>query len=160
MMTSNNLVRILIAILFLLIIGCEKDEADKIEVEIETDKTIYSTDSSEIVSVNVTNRSSQSIFYICTCQIYLEELSNSQIINSWQVHGFEECLGPVEVFTDSSETFDINIQSLIDFEYIYGATFTNAVTYRLRFDLFKDFEFKNMLEDSNIFSNTFMIISD
>ena len=80
MMTSNNLVRILIAILFLLIIGCEKDEADKIEVEIETDKTIYSTDSSEIVSVNVTNRSSQSIFYICTCQIYLEELSNSQII--------------------------------------------------------------------------------
>ena len=150
-------------VLVLGITDCNLFDEEKIgKVEIETSQSRYTLDSTSVITVNVTNKSDITIYYICTCQIYLEELENNQVINSWMVHGFEECLAPVPIEVDETETFKIDIFHLnesgfIDFD---NVSFNETVNYRFKLDLFEDSSFDEILENDDRISNTFTIIDE
>ena len=136
------------------------DEEKIVNVEIVTDKSSYALDSTTVISVNVTNQSDIPIYYICTCQIYLEELENNQVINSWMVNGFEECLAPVSIEVDETETFEIDIYHLNESGFIDNASFNETVNYRFKLDLFEDSSFDKILDNNDRISNTITIIDE
>lgn len=136
------------------------DEEKIVNVEIVTDKSSYALDSTTVISVDVTNKSDIPIYYICTCQIYLEELENNQVINSWMVHGFEECLAPVPIEVDETETFEIDIYHLNESGFFDNASFNETVNYRFKLDLFEDSSFDKILDNNDRISNTITIIDE
>jgi len=139
------------------LMGCNPADESNYEVDIDTNKMAYTLHSTDTMFVEVTNLSDSSVFYICTCQIYLEEINNSNVINTWQVHGFEECLSIEAVGVDETETFVLDLFTPDPYRITSHLTPNGPYNFRLRFDLFEDSGFKNLLEGSNILSNTFTI---
>jgi len=143
--------------LWVLIVGCSLFESNNIDVEIQTDKSAYQIDSTETIHVDITNHSDDTIYYICTGQIYLEELSNSQVVNTWLVHGFEECLSPGPIESDETESFEIDLFWIWTHGFLGEMTLSEGVKFRLRVDLYEDIEFENMVTGSQVFSNQFTL---
>lgn len=156
-MTMKTPSVLLIAILALFFLSCEKED-DLYDVAIATDKPIYTLTVGEEILVSLTNNSDSTIYYICTCQIYLEEYSGSQLSNDWLVHGFEECYGPVPIASGETTAFNIDFYQLYDQGHLSDALFNNTVEYQLRLDLFEEKTFKTLLTGSNIRSNKFAIV--
>lgn len=154
-MTTNKLFILIISLASLLVISCEKDPV--YDVEITTDASSYALSDSLEIQVSVSNNSDSTIYFICTGQVYLEELSGQQVGSYWMVHGSEECLGPGPISASQVDTFQIQLGFLHEQGHLNNALFDNSVKYRLRFDLFEEKTFKTLLEGSNILSNTFSI---
>lgn len=148
----------IISIFICIFIGCNSNEEENLNIDILTNKENYTVDSTDVIKLFVTNKSDVTIYYLCTCQIYLEEMENSQLANTWMVHGFEECLAPVPIEINEADTFEINIFELNDYGPIDSALFNSTVDYRLRLDLYKDIKFAEMLDGYNTLSNRFTII--
>ena len=149
-----------ILIIALLITQCSLNEVQpNIFVKILTDESIYSMDSATTIEVTVINLSNQPIYYICTCQIQLEELKNNQVINSWMVHGFEECYSSIPIGYSKTDTFIIDLHYLYKEGFLDNAIFNNTTSYRLKLDLFEDKDFNNILEEKERISNYLRIIN-
>lgn len=142
----------------LLLAGCSLFGDDNSEIEIRTDTVDYTPIPETVISLRVSNKSDNPIFYICTGQIYLEELDGDRVVNRWMVHGFEECFGPRAIDTSEEEVFDLGFDKKSALGNIQGAAFNETVHYRMSVDLFWDAAFKRALSDQERRSNTFQIV--
>lgn len=149
---------LLFACTCLLITGCDLFGGDDTEIDIRTDETTYDAGPDDMITLSVSNKSEDPVFYICTGQIYLEELSGGQVANRWMVHGFEDCLSPEPIDVDEIEVWEIGFDEKSALGNIQNAAFSQSVQYRLTVDLFWDRAFKRALSDSERRSNTFSIV--
>lgn len=147
--------RVLTIPVLMSLIGCGLLDSDEIDIQIQTDQSNYQIDSTETIGVDVTNNSDNTIYYICTGQIYLEEISNGQTTNSWMVHGFEECYSPGPIEVDETRSFEIDLYWIWSNGFLDDLTLSSEVMYRLRFDLYEDSDFENMISGSEVLSNNF-----
>lgn len=138
--------------------GCSLFGGDGGEVEVRTDDSSYTAIADETIELTVSNRSDDPIFYLCTGQIYLEELDGDTVAKSWMIHGFEECLSSEPVDVDQKETFDLSFDEKSALGNIDGAAFSETVDYRLTVDLFRDRAFKRKITGSESRSNRFKIV--
>lgn len=138
--------------------GCSLFGDDKPEIDIRTDTGHYTPIPETVISLRVSNKSDNPIFYICTGQVYLEELDQDRVVNRWMVHGFEECLSPRAIDTSEEEVFDLGFDRKSALGNIQGAAFDETARYRMSVDLFWDPAFKRALSDEERRSNTFKII--
>lgn len=147
--------------LFILLISiflfsaCELFPGSMETVVLRTDQEIYAVDEHTTISLTVTNNLDTVIYYICTGQVYLEELNNGAVVDFWQVHGFEECLGPGPIEPGDRHLFDIRL----DLSYLQALDqvprMDETVSYRMRADLFHDNRFRNPV--SLTVSNSFRL---
>ena len=72
------------------------------EVTLETDRDSYPFGSGAVFQMTVTNHYDHAIYYVCTGQIYLEELEEGAVIDKWLVHGFELRLNRIPLEADQS----------------------------------------------------------
>ena len=153
---ATHLSASIIAVATLSLAGCQlTDAGDLIEVELRTDKEFYIADTSTTIILSVTNKSEDPVFFICTGQIFLEELDVGQVIGTWMVHGFERCLSPVPIEADVTEVFD-----LFGLGRIEEASYSESVRYRFRMDLFMDREFNQPLDEEDRLSDQFIIVEE
>lgn len=138
--------------------GCSLFGDDNPDIEIRTDTERYTPIPDEVVSLTVSNNSDRPIFYICTGQIYLEELDGDRIVNRWMIHGFEECLSPGPIDAGEEEVFEIGFDDKSALGNIQGALFDESVRYRLSVDLFWDLNFNRAIGERDRRSNTFLIV--
>lgn len=155
--TAMRRVAVLV-VMMALVVGCGVFSDG--EVVLSTNKGTYSLDSTTVIKLTVENQTEETIYYICTGQIYLEEIHNGERQGSWMVHGFEECLAPGPIEAEKSETFDIDMGQLFHYGHLAGATFDEYVTYRLEVDLFDDELFENLIGDDQRVSGEFQIIRE
>lgn len=128
-------------------------------VDLTTDDGTYYLDSSTVIVLAVENNSDADIYYICTGQIYLEEMRNGERRGSWMVHGFEECLSPVAIDKEKSDEFQITLGQLREYGHLGGAVFDESVTYRLIMDLYTSDEFEDLISDDERMSPEFQILT-
>ena len=165
---TTHLSAIIIAVATLSVAGCQPTDAlDLIEVELRTDKEFYVADSSTTIILSVMNKSEDPVFFICTGQIYLEELDDGQVIGTWQVHGFEKCGGFFPIDADVTMIFDFQFYVVDEFgleQFSLGqleeASFSDSVRYRFRMNLFINTEFAQFLNEEDRLSNRISIVQE
>jgi len=134
--------------------GCELIGVRKDSVSIQTDKHSYNIERSSIIELTVTNRSGRTLYYICTGQIYLEEIEDGSVVSSWLVHGFEKCRRPVPIEPGSHARFEIELALNQDpMPFLEEARFAEGVVYRFRIDLYQDKQLQDKLRASDCISN-------
>lgn len=145
-------------LLIFLFTGCELFPGSGESVLLRTDREFYNIDQNTVISLTVTNRLDDTIYYICTGQVYLEELKKGEVIDFWQVHGFEECLGRGPIEPGARHLFRIPI----NFAYLQTdrrmPRLDETVSYRMRADLFHDTNFRVPVNPSMVLSNEFSLI--
>ena len=151
-------IRIIAGCAILVASGCSIFGGDDPEIEIRTDQNTYTPDPDVHVSLTVSNRSDDPVFYICTGQIYLEEISGGQVVGRWMIHGFEECLSPEPIDSDEEEVFDLSFDNKSALGNLNDALFDQSVEYRMTVDLFWDLAFNRPVGDDDRRSNRFKII--
>ena len=156
---ASHILASMIAVAALGVAGCQLTNAgDLIEVELRTDKEFYIADTSTTIVLSVTNMSDDPVYFICTGQIYLEELDDGQVIGSWMVHGFEKCGGPTPIEANVTNVFDFRFADGSILGQLEEARFSENVRYRFRMDLFMDREFDHPLDDEDRTSDLFSIV--
>ena len=138
--------------------GCSLFGDNDPEIQIRTDQSSYAADPDVTVSLRVENRSEDPIFYICTGQIFLEEISGGQVVARWMIHGFEECLSPEPIDSDEVEVFELSFDNKSALGNLNDALFDQSVDYRMTVDLFWDVAFNRPVGDEDRRSNSFKII--
>ena len=138
--------------------GCSLFGDDDPEIQIRTDQSTYAADPGVTVSLRVENRSEDPIFYICTGQIFLEEISGGQVVGRWMIHGFEECLSPEPIDSDEVEVFELSFDNKSALGNLNDAVFDQSVDYRMTVDLFWDLAFNRPVSEEDRRSNGFKII--
>jgi len=129
-------------------------------VVLSTNEAVYTINSSLNIQLDVVNHRDTDIYYICTGQIYLQEFLDGEMINTWLVHGFEDCLTPVSLEKGSSHTFEIDLGRQLDLSLLSAAYFDEQVSYRLVADFYTSSDFRNLLDFSERSSNAFQIIQN
>lgn len=127
-------------------------------VRLETDEDSYTVKPSTLVVLTVKNNFRAPVYYICTGQIYLDEMEGGDVVDSWQVHGFEECGFRVPIESGESETFEISFEESLASDLLESAKFDETVRYRLRFDLFETDDVDQLLDKNDRVSNIFKIL--
>ncbi|NBC17300.1 MAG: hypothetical protein GVY18_08315 [Bacteroidetes bacterium] len=148
---SVLLIYLLALALFTFASGCELLGIGADDVRVTTNRTSYTVGPSERIQLTVRNNLDDTIYYVCTGKVYLHELDKDRVINSRQVHGFEECLARSPIEPGASQSFEIA------FDYIDDFRFDETVRYRLVIDLYEDIDFKRPLDETDRRSNTFRI---
>jgi len=141
----------------LLITQCELVLGENV-VGLFPDQACYILGSSPIANLEISNDTDSPVYYVCTGQIYLEELRLKGLRGSWLVHGFEECYTPTSVDQAGTEIFEIDLKSLFESGLLAGATFDETVSYRFKMELYKDELFKNILDEDQCISAEFQIM--
>jgi len=121
-------------------------ESNEPEVQITTDLKTYIWSLTDSVYVKVKNTGNKTLYYLCTGEIFLEEQQERQIINTWKVHGFEECLRATQIEPDLYKVFPISAhegEQCIDF--LITSPFSVNSKYTFRVILYLDKDFKNEL---------------
>ncbi len=153
-MQRHHLSLLLVSIF--LLSGCVLFPGSEETILVRTNQEIYAVDEHTTLSLTVTNNLDTVIYYICTGQVYLEELNNGAVVDFWQVHGFEECLGPGPIEPGERHLFDIRL----DISYLQASEqmprMDETVSYRMRADLFHDNRFQNPV--SLAVSNQFNLV--
>lgn len=134
------------------------NEDDK--VKLETNRDSYMADSDTVIQMTVTNNYDNAIYYICTGQVSLEELAVGMVIDSWLVHGFEQCLHRNPVKVNQSVTFEIPFESSLSPGRLKNGRFDESVDYRLRMDLYETEEVKQLIDKEDRLSNRFKILRE
>lgn len=146
--------------LIFLLSGCNSFPGFEETVLLRTDHEAYIIDEQTIISLTVTNNLDEVIYYICTGQVYLEELDNGAVVEFWQVHGFEECLGPGPIEPSEKHIFNIRIDLSQVYQREVQPRMDETVRYRLRADLYHDNRFRKPLSPALAVSNTFRLTAD
>lgn len=138
--------------------GCELFGDTDGGIRLETDRTSYTVDPSTTIQVTVTNGYDDSVYYVCTGQIYLEEIEGGRIVDAWLVHGFEECFRRVPIESGASESFTMSFDNSLAPDRLETARFDESVHYHLRVDLFETDEVERKLDKRDRLSNRFEIV--
>ncbi len=147
---------IFVSILMLMLIGCDVTETNSNLLIIKTDNSIYSSITRNEIELSVENNLDYSLFYICAGDVFLEEYEESNLINSWKVHGLSECLSQNEIKPNEKKVFDIFLSVIDYFDYSIKPLFNSDVNYRLRIELYRYNE-DNQLVRENGYSPVFKI---
>lgn len=150
-----------VGLIFLLvpsISGCDLFGDNDRDVRLRTDQRSYAANPPTTIQLTVTNSYDDSVYYICTGQIHLEELEEGKVVDSWLVHGFEECLHRNPIESGESDTFEMSFEGSLEPDRLETAQFDESVRYRLRFDLFETNEVDQQLDKKDRLSNRFKII--
>ena len=146
---------IIILALFLINFACtNSDDSQQYLVRLDTDKNSYAADTSTTIYLYVSNEGELPVYYLCKGVIMLYECENGNINKSWTVNGFEYC-GVSTMSPNSSFTIDLTFLKWMD---LPGAKFNDNVIYKFNFQLFKDNNAKEPLNDENQISNYFKIL--
>jgi hypothetical protein len=143
---------------FMVLVGCGLFSDG--EVELTTDEGQYSLDTNTTITVTVANGTEADIYYICTGQIFLEEIQANELKGSWMVHGFEECYSAISIEAGKDADFQIDLGQLVTYGMLGGAVFDESVTYRLLMDLFEDDQFESLVSDGQRRTAVFQIIQE
>jgi hypothetical protein len=127
-------------------------------VQLKTDRSSYAPDTSTTIRLTATNRYNDSVYYICAGDVFLEELRGGEPVNTWKVHGHEECLARSPIAPDASRTFDMPFKESYPLSFIDEARFDESVRYRFRLQLYESKEVERLLDKSDRLSNTIAII--
>ncbi|MFA5670288.1 MAG: hypothetical protein WC967_13680 [Balneolaceae bacterium] len=142
-------------------IGCSLlNSKSETQIKLKTDQNSYIADTSSVIKLTVTNNTDNPVYFVCTGQIYLEELNGKNVEHSWMVHGFEKCLSRNPIEENKPVTFDISFNSIFLRDWFSTAQFDKNVDYRLRMDLYKTEEIDQLISEKNRVSNTFEIIQE
>ncbi len=144
--------------------GCGINESDNNDtlppdIEITTDADYYLLDSTLTVLIDVTNYKADSVYYLCYGQIYLDELEDDQVVNSWMVHGSEYCYLPVPIGPDSTARWEITLTHNFPVNSNGYPQFVDSVSYRFRVDLYANFELDSLIDESERISPEVKIVS-
>lgn len=147
-----------------IICSCESTTESEVQTKaqpwtgsiIKVDKEEYIASSTTIINIEVNNYFSSPFYYICSGDIFLEELQNDIVITSWKIHGFEECLAAKSINPFDNANFSISLfNEPIN---IGGAHLDNNHNYRLKFMLYQNKDFAQLLADDLLHSEKFHII--
>ena len=132
-------------------------ESDGPEAHVSTDHNTYIWSLTDSVRVKVKNTGTETVYYICTGQIFLEEHKGGQIINTWQVNGFEECLAARPIEPGSQKVFTISAhegEGSIDHFMTSPISIDSKYTFQVLLCVDKDYKdvlpFKNSRSDQII----------
>ncbi len=143
---------------FFLFAGCNiSDGGDPIGITIRTDQKVYVPDSTQTIRLTIINGLNQQVYFVCTGQIYLDELQNGESVASWWIHGFEECLAPVPVQPGKTKEFELLFNDRDGLGSIDKKRFDPNLEYRLRVDLFSDAQLREPVDFKERISNSFRI---
>ncbi len=158
-MKSFSLIVVLVVTLFY---GCEsstelKDEVSNRSVIIITDKQSYLADTSTTITVSVINNLPSTIYYLCEGSIFLKELKNGLVTNSWKVHGFKECLATKFIDTTQKVTFQIKFSTKVLDNVLENVNSMDNPTYYFEVFLYKNIAPIQQLESTECSSNQFKL---
>lgn len=136
----------------------EKIFQQSFDISLSTDDSSYMYHSTTTIQLTVTNNSEDPVYYICSGDIYLEEITDTVITNSWKVHGFYMCIDPITIEPSITDTFLFNLFTLSQNGYLDSDFLKDSVQYRFKMDLFKDDSFTELIQDSSRISNSFPVI--
>jgi hypothetical protein len=153
-----NVKRVFTITYCLALFGCNLlDLGDPVGLRIQTDKNTYVPDPSETIRLTVENVATQTVYFICTGQIYLEEIRNGEVTGTWQVHGFEKCRAVNPVHREESRQFEMSFRSLLGLGTINRTRFDASASYQLGVELYSDQQMRRLLDRGHTISNRFMI---
>ncbi|MBU1678018.1 MAG: hypothetical protein KJ799_16145 [Bacteroidetes bacterium] len=153
------LLSLFVMLLIHLLISCDTTGInDTDEVLIKTNANSYKINDSTRIELKIQNNLPNPVYYICSGDVFLDELKNNKIINSWKVNGFEECLAIRPITPQSEKFFYFSFQDDNSLMIQSGAIYTENVIYRFRVILFVDNEAEQSLEYSSTISNQFNIL--
>ena len=152
-----KLIRIfLFCLLFFVNFACDIfDEPSEYKVFLNTDKSVYTADTSTVIVLKVLNLGKSTVYFICTGTIFLEEYENDSLNNYWQVHGFEKCLSINPIQPRSGNSFDLKFLQWLD---LPDAKFSEDVSYKLKIELYIDTDMTQQLTIDDQFTDYFKII--
>jgi hypothetical protein len=122
-----------------------------------TDKYVYSADTSTVIDLKVMNFGESPVYYVCTGKIYLEEYENNNLIQSWQIHGFEKCLSRNPIQPKSGHSFKLDFLHWMP---QLTAQFNEEVFYKLKIELYLNADLKQELNSEDQFTNYIKIIRE
>lgn len=143
---------------FFIFENCNSSTNPNTELAIQTDNSTYQFTDVLSIELSVSNEDEHPVYYICTGQIYLEEIVNGEIINTWMVHGFEECLAERIIESDGMENFRIIFNNIFLPRVLETGRFDDATWYQLRIDLYPVDRDRPSLRPDQLRSNRFQII--
>lgn len=152
---------LLVIIVIVASAGCSVFENDQeVDVRLTTDKDLYLLDSALEIQLTVTNYSETPVFFLCTGQVYLQELNNGEVEQTWMVHGFEECLGRNPIEKNRPKIVDLFLSE--EFLNVWLPTFQwkESVSYRLVMDLYKTAELQELIDLSERSTPLFQVVKD
>jgi hypothetical protein len=151
-------VRNVIVLLPILLAGCSLFGGDDGEIEIQTDARSYVAEPDASVLLTVSNETDKPVYFLCTGQVFLEELDGDQVNSRWMIHGFEECLSPVPIDADSEYTFELSFDEKSALGNLNDAVFDDTVEYRMSVDLYRDRAFNRPVAAGDSRSNRFTVV--
>ena len=131
------------------------EDSSDYKIYLKTDKSNYSTDTSTVINLKVINLGKSTVYFICTGTIFLEEYENDNLIDYWQIHGFEECLSINPIHPNSGISFDLRFLKWLD---LPDAKFSEEVSYKLKIELHIDNKMKQQVNIDDQFTGYFKII--
>ena len=144
-------------ILAVLFAGCGLLTDDSVDVEIRTDSDTYVASPGGHVALTVANRGNDPLYIPCEGVVYLQELEQGRVTNSWTIAGTETCgwqvLEPGQS-TRREYLFDEDYK-LSGLDDTSDAMYDESVRYRFRFKLYRKsggHEIDKELELSNLFT--------
>ncbi len=156
---TQFIISIIIGIIILIDFGCntvENNESKKIQIL--TNNNTYNIDSSATIKLLITNNSQNSIYYICSGDIYLEELNDGMVIEEWKVNGFEECLAIRSIEPKERKEYNFTYASEFSVFKLQNATYTQSVQYRFRIDFYFDENLESELTADAKYSNEIYLL--
>jgi hypothetical protein len=108
-----------------------------------------------VINLKVINLDNSPVYFICTGTIFLEEYENGHLNDYWQIHGFEECLSINPIHPKSGYSFDLRFLKWLE---LPDAKFSEKVSYKLKIELFIDFDMKQQVNMDDQFTEYFKII--
>lgn len=153
--------RLRVPALFLLAISassCGFLSDEGYDAEVRTDKQAYIPTPGGGITLTVTNRSSGSLYFVCTGLVDLQQLEGGRITQSWYVSGAEQC-GVVTLEAGESAVREYPFDKESNLLSIPDAKYDRSVRYRFRFQLFKDRDGRTRPIDEHLqYSNEFSMV--
>lgn len=137
--------------------GCAFLTDDSVDVAVRTDRDFYVAEPGNSVSLTVTNRSNQALYFACYGWIDLQQLEGGRVTHSWYISGREQC-GVVTLEEGDSTVRqylfdqDSNLKSIAD------ASYDSLARYRFRFALFKEYRLDHEIDRDDQYSNEFSMV--
>lgn len=147
-----------VGIIFFIQFGCDIIENEFANIQVLTNTNTYNIDSSVTIKLLITNNSPNPIYYICSGDIYLEEIKERIVIGEWKVYGFEECLAIHSIEQKETKEYNFTYTSEPSVFKLQDAIYSQNVQYRFRVDFYYDKNLETELITGDKHSNEIYIL--
>ncbi len=138
--------------------GCDTTNSiDEGEIKVKSDSELYVFNDVSEISLTIKNNSMNAVYYICSGDIYIEELKQGIIEKDWKVWGFEECLGVRSIESGEIKEFIFDKTYSTSPFNLDGAKYNDEVSYRFRLDFYSDESLNTFLSIHDRYSNRFKL---